>query len=111
MCLTMTKERSTATAHGAVVGAGSEMVERTGKLYEKYNRTASRFETVGTCPFCGAENNALDAHTMIHKCSHYESMRWGCGGAVFFFKGTRAEMEAMRTRKREGAGSMIPAYA
>ena len=60
-------------------------IERTAKLRERYNAEEDRFQTEGTCPFCHMLTVALDEDTVLAKCEHYDSMRWGCGGAIFFY--------------------------
>jgi hypothetical protein len=75
-------------------------LERTAKIYEKYNRDKDRFEFVGKCPLCSAELHVFDEHnhdgepTIEGKCQHYDSIRWGCGGVIMFFKPTPTQSAA-----------------
>lgn len=63
----------------------NEPLHRTGKLRETYDRETGEWLTVGTCPFCKNTTKVRDEDDIVSKCEHFHSMRWGCGGAVFYY--------------------------
>lgn len=62
-------------------------MEKTVKVYEKYNEKNSRFEMEGTCPVSGCKSkNVMVDGSMTRKCRHFLREGHGCGGTVFIFK-------------------------